>query len=956
MATQTVSAAGGNWSASATWSPGSVPAAGDDVIVHAASGNLTIDVSTNTIRSFLCTGYLGTITHAAAVTLNIGGASAPIANIALILAGTYTVSNATTSAIAIADTSAATNTYNFNGATLGNLTIANGSTTTTQLSTSGFSQGSTATVTLTSGGFNTNGLTCTWGLFSSSNSNTRTLTMGASSITVLGAGTVWNITNSGGVTQSTSSIVMAPSGPGVITFAGGGQTYYNVSLGTTGTSYIVTGANTFNSLTVSPGCGLTLPASTTTTATSLTLAGQSNGYLFVPGVSGNYVSTPNATPLEITGSITLDAYVALASWTPAVQTALVSKFGGTAATRAYSLQVTVAGKPQLSLSNGTTTSTALSSVATGFAAASANWVRASWTESTGVCQFFTSSNGTSWTQLGTNQTIQAGVAINNPTQIVEFGTASSGAGSLAPVSLYEARIYASALGSGSGTPVLDANFATKTFGVNSFTESSSNAATITINGVLAQAGDGRVLINSSTAGTQATLSSPSRISATYVTVADNQVATPSVGVAAPPSVLISNDTNWANLLQTMSGSLSPSGALSWAVIFVLRAFLTPVGVIIRSASRSLPGANLTPSGVLYRSSLRALSGTLGASGLISRNAVLSVSGALTPSGLMSRNAILSLSGTLGASGGLARNAIRAMLGALIPSGLSYRTTSRALSGNTTPSGVVARNVILSISASLAPSGLVSRAVSAVLSGGSTPGGTLNRATERALPVSTIGPSGSLARAVTMLLTGLVTPNGAPLVRGALRALSGSLVPSATLSYSQIIYKTLSGSLSSLGALTKVTRRSFPAGLTPVATLVRNTTAGLSGAMTLSGRISRNAERSLSGGTSPSGGLARAVGKHLTGTLSSAATLVRNTFRPLPGGLAPSGSMVRHRTFLMILSGALGLAGRLLGIPPKVVFDAYPAPSNWNVAGVDPPYRWHITPGPPVWMMAGVPND
>jgi hypothetical protein len=67
-------------------------------------------------------------------------------------------------------------------------------------------------------------------------------------------------------------------------------------------------------------------------------------------------------------------------------------------------------------------------------------------------------------------------------------------------------------------------------------------------------------------------------------------------------------------------------------------------------------------------------------------------------------------------------------------------------------------------------------------------------------------------------------------------------------------------------------------------------------------------------------------------------------------------MVRHRTFLMILSGALGLAGRLLGIPPKVMFDAYPAPSNWNVAGVDPPYRWHITPGPPVWMMAGVPND
>lgn len=211
MATQMVAATGGNWSSAATWSPGSVPAAGDDVVLGATSGQLTIDVNTNTIRSLVCTGYTGTITHNAAVTLNIGGSSAPVGNIALLFVGTetYTLGSPTTSAIAIADTSGATNTYNFAGLTIGNLTITNGSTTISQLVTNGFT--SAGTITLTSGGFSTNGQTCSWGLFSSSNSNTRTLTMGASVIAITGSGTVWAGSTITNLTITTNTAVITIS-------------------------------------------------------------------------------------------------------------------------------------------------------------------------------------------------------------------------------------------------------------------------------------------------------------------------------------------------------------------------------------------------------------------------------------------------------------------------------------------------------------------------------------------------------------------------------------------------------------------------------------------------------------------------------------------------------------------------------------------------------------------------
>ena len=110
---------------------------------------------------------------------------------------------------------------------------------------------STNTYQLTNGSFTTNNQTATFGLFSSSNSNTRSVTLGSSSITLTGTSTIWQFTTTTGLTfnAGTSSITSTNLGP---TFIGGGLTYRNLSFTSTvaGSTATISGANTFNNLSI----------------------------------------------------------------------------------------------------------------------------------------------------------------------------------------------------------------------------------------------------------------------------------------------------------------------------------------------------------------------------------------------------------------------------------------------------------------------------------------------------------------------------------------------------------------------------------------------------------------------------------------------------------------------------------------------------------------------------------
>lgn len=151
----------------------------------------------------------------------------------------------------------------------------------------------------------------------------------------------------------------------------------------------------------------------------------SRGYLRLTGQSGNYASTPDSAALSLTGDIDIRVKVAMDDWTPGATQALVAKRGGSSL-NSYMAEVSTAGKITLVLSaDGTAETTATSSVAAGFTDGTTNWVRATWRQSDGRVQFFTSSNGTAWTQLGTDQSIAIASIADTASQL-EIGSRSSG--------------------------------------------------------------------------------------------------------------------------------------------------------------------------------------------------------------------------------------------------------------------------------------------------------------------------------------------------------------------------------------------------------------------------------------------------------------------------------------------------------------------------------------------------
>jgi len=306
---------GTKWATSSGGAGGAaIPTVSDDVFFDANSGANTITLSGSSVcRSLNCNGFTGTISHPSSTTFNIGdnsGATAGLGNSALSLAGSYSIGSATTSTIAFVSTSSTVQgvdfaaisvpSVNFNATSGGSWQLIG------QLNNS-----ATAAVSLTKGTLNTNGQTCSWGIFNSNNNNTRSLTLGASSITITGTGFAWNFSgSSSGLTLSAASSTITCTGSAA-TFNTGGtiaKTYGTVIMngsgamtftgGTLGTltrtatavktdSFIISGATTVTSaLNFTGGTGgaanrLLVQSSTVGTATSITNSGATMNWQYV---------------------------------------------------------------------------------------------------------------------------------------------------------------------------------------------------------------------------------------------------------------------------------------------------------------------------------------------------------------------------------------------------------------------------------------------------------------------------------------------------------------------------------------------------------------------------------------------------------------------------------------------------------------------------------------------------
>jgi hypothetical protein len=224
-------------------------------------------------------------------------------------------------------------------------------------------------------------------------------------------------------------------------------------------------------------------------AASLDILGvEGTKFLSLPGVAGNYASTPDAAALDITGDIDIRVRVAMDDWTLSAGQALVSKYIGADFDRSWWLSVSLSGTLQLqwsTLGTAATLATVFSTAAVPAADGAEIWVRATLDVDNGAggntVQFFTSADGLTWTQLGADVITAGTTSIRSGNAELRVGQRSD-ANSPAAGKFYRAQV----LNGIGGTVVFDADFTQQTIGATTFTESSSNAATVTINGTSAK--------------------------------------------------------------------------------------------------------------------------------------------------------------------------------------------------------------------------------------------------------------------------------------------------------------------------------------------------------------------------------------------------------------------------------------------------------------------------------------
>lgn len=205
-------------------------------------------------------------------------------------------------------------------------------------------------------------------------------------------------------------------------------------------------------------------------------------YLYLPGAASNWATTPDLAASRPSGTVDVIAQLQLPDWTPSSVAYVINQGGYTSQQRLRFFVNTNGKLGALIYTEAGVSFTAASTVATGFTDGDLRWVRLLVEPGSpdGTCKFYTSTDGSSWTQLGTTVTATGITDLR-----VSVGGATTGIGSItSTVGLTIGNFYRVQLWSGDstsgGTKVFDADFTTNT-GQSTFTESSSNAATVTIN-------------------------------------------------------------------------------------------------------------------------------------------------------------------------------------------------------------------------------------------------------------------------------------------------------------------------------------------------------------------------------------------------------------------------------------------------------------------------------------------
>jgi len=208
--------------------------------------------------------------------------------------------------------------------------------------------------------------------------------------------------------------------------------------------------------------------------------------LVLSGLSGNYASTPDSAALSVTGDIDIKVKLTMADWTPTSTKALVAKHNTAGNQRAYLFRVDVGGILRLYTSpNGTAIVSSVSTSPLSFADNETKWVRMTMDVDDGsgnrVVKFYTSDDGSSWSQLGTTVTSAGTTSIYDSTVdltvgAVLYNTSEQLNGTIHRVIIQDAYDTAN----NTSNVVFDADFEAEAADTLAFTEDSTNAATVSV--------------------------------------------------------------------------------------------------------------------------------------------------------------------------------------------------------------------------------------------------------------------------------------------------------------------------------------------------------------------------------------------------------------------------------------------------------------------------------------------
>lgn len=150
------------------------------------------------------------------------------------------------------------------------------------------------------------------------------------------------------------------------------------------------------------------------------------GALNLPGVVGNYASTPDSVANSVTGDIDIVVHAALTDWTPSALPVLVAKRSAAGeSTTAFAFYLNPTSTLGLAFTAGATPVTATSTASLSVADGADKWLRVTRDATSGEVIFYSSDDGETWTPLGTAVASTAGL-IPDTTADLQVGAQYTG--------------------------------------------------------------------------------------------------------------------------------------------------------------------------------------------------------------------------------------------------------------------------------------------------------------------------------------------------------------------------------------------------------------------------------------------------------------------------------------------------------------------------------------------------